>query len=579
MKYPYFFHIDYLNNEILLPVIFLIEYIDTKIINKNNDKYTIVIDQFKYKGNNEHNTQLIQRIKETVEKKKGFSLIVCSSLNYKKKKKNLISQLLKREKEKIFNFDYHSELCNLAKSENNEYLALLGYLPRYRQIKNLINLKYINFMKKTIKQKFHKFYEDKSRKTNYDILENEINEKLKWIQKKRKKRLLLNEMEEFLKDNPIKYFKLDINNLIFDYLFPLIETIIDEIIKSNELKYSYKGLLNESQKGWYFKHLFFDKIRNINIFRNIYIEKTVLIKTIFKKEKIENFNNETNTLFYFSYSNVKRYDAVIYDAEKKEAFLLKTSIHKTKKKLSEYNDENLEEDIRKIENKFFKVNKIKPKKYYLIFVLDYDNYYGNPDFMKELQKFGYNYSFYDINNENYIYDEDKKLKEIGYKPYELKDEEDIKDFIFTKNNYFKIIGDEEVKYKPGYYNTEKGMTLLNFLEETCDEYRDLINKILENKKYYSNYELEGFEMNYFYIKNFDKLKYKTKERIVVALSEEFLLFGKSILTDDEYFIEYNWEKWECQNLDNFINKELDENEKKAVESKQGFFIFENTQKF
>lgn len=572
LKYPFFDSLDELGKDILLPVFYLMEYIIS--IKKNIlEKYVIVIDQFKYIDDGEYISKLIKKIKEIIENNTGFSLIVCSSINYHGIKQNLIKQIEDPFTEQIFPFKLRNQTCKMPEN-NNENLSLLGYLPRYRRISNLINLKYINFMKKLIKQKFFKFYQENTKEFLYDNLEDEIIKKLKWIKIKKMKQLPSKEMKCFIEDNPIKYFLVDLNKSNFDYLFPLLNEIINEIIQSYNLKHIPIGILNDAEKGWYFEHLLFDCIKNKNIFINIYIEKSIMIKTIFKKEKIKNFDNKINILFYFSYSNVKRYDAVIYNGEKEEAILIQASRHKHKKKLSEYTNKNLENDISKIENKFFKVNKIKPKKYYLIFVLDYDNYYSDSDKMEELSAYDYNYIFFQTKDESFHYEQDKPLKEIIYKHYELNEinDEEIKGFIFTKNNYFKKINENDIEYKPGYYYVEKGMTLLNFLEETCDEYENLIDEI--SQKQISKYELKTFNRYYYTIMHIDELKNQSKERIVLALNDDHMFIGKPIKTKNIFDVEYEWQEWAYKSFSNFTNKILNESERKKVEQYEGFFIFE-----
>lgn len=572
LKYPFFDSLKKLSKDILLPVFYLMEYI-ISLKKNNSEKYVIVIDQFKYIDDGEYISKIIEKIKVLVENNKGFSLIVCSSINYHGIKQNLLSQIENPFKEQIFLFKLRNETCKMPKN-NDKNLSLLGYLPRYRRISNLINLKYINFMKKLIKQKFYKFYKENRKDFPYNKLEDEIVKRLNWIQDKKEKKLSSSEMKYFIDENPIKYFLINLDDSNFDYLFPLLEIIIDEIIQSYNLKHYPIGILNDSEKGWYFEHLLFDCIKNKNIFINIYIEKSVMIKTIFKKEKIKDFDNKINTLFYFSYSNVKRYDAVIYNAEKEEAFLIQASRHKHKKKLSEYTEENLEKDISKIENKFFKVNKIKPKKYYLIFVLDYDNYYSDPDKMNELSAYNYNYIFFNTTDESFHYKQDKPLKEIICKHYELNEQqnEEIKGFIFIKDNYFKIINENEILYKPGYYYVEKGMTLLNFLEETCEEYENLIDEI--SKKQISKYELKDFNSYYFSIMHIDELKIQTNERAVLAINDDHMFIGKLLKIENRINAVYEWQEWTYKSFPNFTSKTLNELESKKIQYFDGFFIFD-----
>ena len=277
--------------------------------------------------------------------------------------------LSNRANEYKFNFDYNNYLCRRPNNNtSNEYLFLFGYLPRYFQIQKLVNKKFVNLMKKIIKQKIFKFY-SKNNNSSFNI-EDAIATRLKWIKAKQGHKLTNDKMLEFIKYHPIKYFMIDFPNSSFDYLFSLIEIIIDEIIDSKELKDSSQEFLNEAQREWYFKHLFFNSIKNKNVFLDFYIENTIVIKTIFKNKKIENFEEKENTLFCFSTNNAKIYDGLIYIAEKEYAILLKISIYKTKKKLEEYTDKNLIDDIKIINKKFFKINGIFPKKYYLIFILD-----------------------------------------------------------------------------------------------------------------------------------------------------------------------------------------------------------------
>ena len=68
--------------------------------------------------------------------------------------------------------------------------------------------------------------------------------KLKWIKNKKNQRLSADDLINFIKDDPIKYFGINFNAYSFDYLFPLVGTVIDELIESKELKTSFFGLLN-----------------------------------------------------------------------------------------------------------------------------------------------------------------------------------------------------------------------------------------------------------------------------------------------------------------------------------------------
>jgi hypothetical protein len=426
-------------------------------------------------------------------------------------------------------------------------------------------------MKKIIKKKFLKFY---SNNNNSSLkIEDVIAIKLKWIKEKKRNKLTKDELLEFIKYHPIKYFIIDFPKSSFDYLFPLIEIIIDEMIDSKELKDSSQGLLNEAQRGWYFKHLFFNSIKNKNVFLNFYIENIILIKTIFKKQKIENFDKKANTLFCFTISNAQRYDGLIYIAEEGYAIFLQASIHKTKKKLEEYTDENLIDDIKKINKKFFKTNGIIPKKYYLIFIFDYDNYFGNKDNFNLLKLFNYNYCFYNPQKDILKEAKNLDLKEIPYNSFDLieenEEEENNLGYFFVKTKHFEKITEGDIEYKPGYYYVEKGMDLITFLEETCNEFNDLLDDIYSNKKNYKNYLLKTFNKEY-YMNEFNLNK---TNNIVIALNENDLLIGKSIEIKTKNNIKYKWVKWSNE-IFKHEEKQLTDKEVKSLYRIQGFFVFE-----
>ena len=565
--------LDGLHEEILLIIIHLIEYINLNI-EKDSSKYAIIIDQFKYENDTDYTSELILKIQKLIDEKNNFSLIVCSSFNYSGIKDNLISVISKEENKRKFPFEFQNKLCDKPNIKNeSQYLKLFGYLPRYCQIQKMIDKKYVNLMKKIIKKKIKSFY-DKECDENYNK-EDFMILQLKWIKENIKKKLSKQQLLDFIRKNPIKYFYINLTNKSIDYLFPLIETIIDELIKSKELKDYIRVLYNESERGWYFEHELFDKIENENIFLNYYIENTIIIKSIFKKEKIENFDKKANTLFCFSISNVKRYDGIIYIPESESVLLLQASIHKPESKLAKYTKENINEDIQKMEKKFFKPNKISPKKYYLIFILDSETYRNNPNYMKELNKFNFHYCFYDLKNNkiDYQYIKDYKLNEIGFDPYDIggeeeEEEEENTGFFFLKKDKFIEIEENKIENKPGYYYVEKGIDLLSFLDETCMEYDKIINKLYERENYYSQFRLKSFSDSYCFFPNSNE----ENKQVIIALINKTLIFGESIQNKKSKTI-YKWTKYSRDWFEVEIKK-LDEKESKFIKSMSGFFIFE-----
>ena len=162
------------------------------------------------------------------------------------------------------------------------------------------------------------------------------------------------------------------------------------------------------------------------------------------------------------------------------------------------------DDIKKINKKFFKTNGIIPKKYYLIFIFDYDNYMGNANNYNMLKQFDYNFRFYHPQKDELNSAKFSELKEIPFKSDNLieenEEEENNLGYFFVKNQHFELKKEEEIEYKPGYYYIEKGMNLLTFLEETCSEYNELINDI--DKIEYMKYQLINFNKEY-YMNQFD----------------------------------------------------------------------------
>ena len=146
--------------------------------------------------------------------------------------------------------------------------------------------------------------------------------------------------------------------------------------------------------------------------------------------------------------------------------------------------------------------------------------------------------------------------------------------IYSK--YFEI--KESIKdYKPGYYYVEIGMNLLDFLTETCGEFDDLINEIYKNEKLYSNYKLKYFTKFYPYISHMDELNIKSTDRIVIALDNEYLLFGKSIDNKNNAKINYKWKKYQSDFF-NFKREEVDDKKIGDILHIEGFFVFENVKK-
>ena len=445
---------------------------------------------------------------------------------------------------------------NYNEDNSNIYLKLVGYFPRYYQIKNILNQKIINVIKKKIKEKIMKFYNN-----NNTI----INQNLKEIKNNVNKKLNFEDFRDFILTKPIKYFLIDEKNKIINYLFPLIEIAINELLKTFYIK-SFEKKIIGSELGWYFKHCCINKIINENFFMNYYIDNSIEIKTIFNSEKLnEYFNLKENTLFYFKYNNVKRYDCAIFFGEKNYLLLIKISIHKSKKQLEKYNSNNFKIDIEKIK-RFLNENNINPKKYFLFFILDKDNYTTNEKYMKEFLSYDFKYCFYDKKEDIFKYNNFNPFTQINI-DYELNNIKQNNIISFKKHSYFKLI-DENTNdnnlFDFKLYYAEIGMNLIDFLDEICSEF--ILDDIFDNSKNYEKYLLIKYVKTFQSLINFKPNQIFQIERMVIMLNNDKLYIGK--LNNDNF--KYNW---------TIYGKTIFLSEKNInIKFEEGYFIFDKISK-
>ena len=451
----------------------------------SNKRIIIILDQFKF--SDENDIKKLEKIRNLVEKSSNLYLIICSSLNYKAVKKSLIFQLNSNQFNK--NVPYFKLFNKLTNNKNlfsdNIYLQDLGYLPIYCQIKDSLSQKLVNVLKKKIKFKIKKFH-----KSEYEMI-------------KSLKKIIINEklpsrkFEEIMDNFPIKYLNIDLKNKIYNYLYPLAKTAIDELIYSYKIKERF--CVNESEEGWKFENIIFDCISNKNEFLNFYIHKSFKIETIFNNdEKLSpNFDMKENTLISFKFFNVKRYNGALYLGEIKTLVLLQASINKTKKELEQYNNINLSEDLIDI-NPFLKENGIKPEKYYVLFILDYQNYTEKKEYKKILKDFSIQYILFDqstlgfhLNSFTNFSHEIKLINKIETKKYKQLNKCDR--IIFTKDFDFENVQED---YLGPIYAVYKGMNFIDFMNEIFDDF-------LNNNK---NFFCENNFQKSFVLKYFGNLK-------------------------------------------------------------------------
>jgi hypothetical protein len=312
--------------EIKTPLAMILSIIKGIDLAKKDKSYIFIIDQIKFEDiNKDRMFKEMNEIRKYIKKTNNFYLIGCLSMNYKGIKQILFYNWFKTIKfEKDLELDiplvYVLKLDFTDKEEKNIYLNLLGNLPRYKNIKDKLNIKIINILVRKIKEKIKKFYGYK------DLLDLEKLENLKINEKIEK----LYEFENLLDKIPFKYFNTDIENNKIDYSYPLVKIAISELLYSNKIK-KYTGG-NQSDYGWHIERRVIDKIKTSHQFGDYYIDYSYEIPTIYLKYKIDNelFQLEDNSFFYFSYFNVKRYDCAIYFGKEKSILLIQIATNRKK---------------------------------------------------------------------------------------------------------------------------------------------------------------------------------------------------------------------------------------------------------
>ena len=450
------------------------------VSSKTEEKFIFILDQIKFQSTKEEDIefQQIKSIRKIIKNTKNCFLIGCCSINYKGVKDILFDQwfsfnnrtiTLKYITKILTNSAYDSQIDieYIEENKENKFLKMLGGLPRYMNIKNVLNKKILNVMIKKIKEKIQHFY-NKNKLLSFSNLEEiKVNESFQ----------NLIDFKLFLEKIPFKYFIINMNDKSVDYAYPLVKIAIDELLNSNKLNKFIPN--NESEREWKFERNVIDHIKTTHIFGKYYIDSYYEIPTIYRKFKIEDelFSNSENILFYFSYVNVRRYDCAIYLCDSKSLILGQISIKKVKKQLDKYNIDNFEKDIDGIQ-KFLKINKLDVKNYYLLFILDYDNYCKKENY-ELIESYNFKYCKFDYNN-NCFMGRINDYYAIKYSPNKninlIEDDEKLFEFGIKENSF--IYTDIKKEFK---YYTEKGTNLQDFLEQTVDE--EITEKFFETFKY------------------------------------------------------------------------------------------------
>ncbi len=492
---------------------FLIESVSRN--KESKTKYIFILDQIKIKGINEDiEYQRINAIRKIIKNTKNCYLIGCCSINYKAVKDILFETWFSINNTIDLKLNY---ICmpkekNNENLEDNKFLELLGNLPRILSIKDLLNKKIINILTKKIKEKIEKFY-NKDKFLSISELK-----KLKINQPFEDK----NAFKSFLDRIPFKFFLIDIKKRTVDYAYPLVKTAISELLETYNLK-NFK-CNNEAERGWIFERKIIDTIKTTHIFGDIYIDNYFEIPTLFRKYKIEDkyFDLSENTLFYFKYFNVLRYNCAIYLSEMKIFLLLQISKLKSETQLKKYNKDNFQKDLDGIQ-KFIKINKLDVKNYFLLFVLDEDNYRKSEN-CKVIEKFNLKYCLYN-SDKNCFFGYPKNFNKIDYsKKNKINlNDEDAKLFEFgIRDNSFIY---DSIQGIFSLY-AEKGMTFKDFIEQTLEE------NVIEKFREFIKIEEEQYLLSkiyYLITKNYKEDLFETKDKTNILffnLSNNIIYLGK-----------------------------------------------------
>ena len=390
-----------------------------------------------------------------------------------------------------------------------------------------------------------------------------IEDNLRQIKYLVNKKLDLNEFKSFIETKPIKYFLLDNEEKKVNYLYPLVKIAINELFRTLYFEIQINDDLSGSEKGWIFEHSCINKLVSENLFMNYYIDNVFEIKSIFNREKIDyNFNMNENSLFIFKYNNVKRYDCAIFLGNENYLLLIQISTHKTKKLLEQYKDDVINKDILKIK-RFLKENNIFPVQYYLFFILDYNNYKQNANYMEQFSNYKFNYYFYNKQENKFYNNFFQGLSHLNINNDETEIEQK-RIISFKKHSFFEIIGDENIdniEYSFDLYYAEVGMNLSEFIDEICHEF--IIYDLNELKE---KYLLKTYVKTYESAINYDYYSYLKMDKIIIVLDNGTLYIGKSNIISNKY--SYNWEAYGSSI---FFTK----NNEKNLFNKKGYFIFEN----
>jgi len=452
---------------------------------KRDIMYIIILDQIKYESIEDNEYKDIYLLRDIVKNTQNLYLIGCCSMNYKGVKEILFYNWTKTSEElnekNIPKLNYiKSYKLNDENTINNsnKYLNLLGNTPRFKNIETKLNSKIVNLFLKKAKDDILKFYGPKNifgKIENISVLKS-FEQKTDFLKK--------------LDKIPLEFFEIYEEKNMFNFSCPLIKRAIEELVEENDLNKQFTDDNCECELDWYFEKKVIYLIRTKNLIpEKYYIDNSYLIPTIFLPHKVEGLDLKENSLFYFEYSNFKRYNSAIYLGEQQSLILIQISIKKIENCLDEYNASNFQIDLEDIQI-FLKTNNLKVNNYYLLFILEYSNYKTN---IPKINERGFSYILYDL--------EDNKFRgKLNGNLFEIKNTINSDLDISISSNSFEfgmINGSFDYKYQGKFhkYYAEKNWSLERFFNEIFDEAEKYeLKKISELD--FSKFYLSSFDTTY-----------------------------------------------------------------------------------
>ena len=341
-----------------------------KEIREDNQVHIIMLDQYKERtGTNKEEMDII---KEMIKNTK-IKVLVCSSINDKEIRENLLNQWLEI-KNKSENYQYFPENAQSVVEDNlqtNKHfikaLELFSNIPKYYQLFLQTDLKKSS-IRKVVKESKERIY--KKIKAFLNDEEKEI-ELFIFTQSYCGTNLSQKEFEKVIEIVPLKYYVVtkEMNSFIIKPHFPVIYDIINEKIDSILKVYSKnffqitKFITNRSFLGTLFEHIVHWQFSQGNLpFINVYIDEVIKVKDLiaFKDNNSAlDYSVPSNGSIYLlpEKDNAELYDSAIIHTNSfgiKRVLYLQMTIHKKKQKL--LTKETIEQSIEeKISHNFTKI--------------------------------------------------------------------------------------------------------------------------------------------------------------------------------------------------------------------------------